>query len=44
MNALDQTLFSGINAGSLTWGTTACLPNAVVRYVVLHIPLHIYVL
>lgn len=44
MNALDQTMFSAINAGSLDWDTTAWVAYAAARYVVLLIPLHLAVL
>lgn len=44
MNALDQTLFAAINAGSLTWGTTAWIAYVAARYVVLLIPVHLAVL
>lgn len=44
MNALDQTLFSAINAESLTWGTTAWVAYAAARFIVLLIPLHLAVL
>ena len=44
MNALDQTLFSAINAGSPTWGATAWVAYAAARYIVLLIPLHLAVL
>ncbi|WP_279480088.1 phosphatase PAP2 family protein [Aureimonas sp. SK2] len=44
MNALDQTLFSAINAGSLDWGATAWVAYAAARYIVLLIPLHVAIL
>lgn len=44
MNALDQTLFAAINAGSPTWGTTAWVAYIAARYVVLLIPLHLAML
>ncbi|WP_416355617.1 phosphatase PAP2 family protein [Aureimonas phyllosphaerae] len=44
MNALDQTLFSAINAGSPTWGATAWFAYFAARYVVLVIPCHLALL
>ena len=44
MNALDQTLFTAINAGSSTWGATAWFAYIAARYVVMLIPLHLAVL
>lgn len=44
MNALDQTLFAAINAGSPSWDKTAWVAYVAARYVVLLIPLHLAIL
>ncbi|MDX3929972.1 MAG: undecaprenyl-diphosphatase [Shinella sp.] len=44
MNALDQALFSAVNARSLTWGATAWFAYFSAKYVIFIIPVHLVIL